>query len=589
MHSLTRNHIHWAPSSGSGKLTRQISAPHANKLLAFESGELHISQVEATDLRRTYGCRLRDQTSLKVSLTSSGLAQLILAPELSGQPTSRMASSSVQLLHSSSQLIAWDSQVNPNQRHLHNANDPSGSQVDWRHHKQAARTTSRWHPEHVVLIPCAIKATPGQLTGRWFYQPPVTTNNHQRSSSSSSAPRGRLITLEQLASMHSMGLISVQDNNFKRLNGTRTASRFVVGPTYLAIERPRRALSGRYLFQLGDGGQPEATRTICDTNVIIRQPIRLTMRVRTSSLASFDDRPAALAQQSTQVDSDSWLSQAARLLGFAARQTHSVSRRQATGYLDEPRPARIRVKSGGSIESPPMARVGDRLQVDCLGSGYPIELVRWFRNGQAISIQRDSSDFQTEISSEYKEDAKDAAHLEPDDQERNQEANQEEDNDQQQQRLLSSLLVRQLQPRDVGLLTFECFGQNSLGERWRASRSVFVAEPSLLDWAERSCPTQMTLTNVSSGRDFQQDELAGWTGSSAPNGQLMMDSDRATTTTRSAALAAFKRENPVQTAVLVEGEQVDLFCGPHWDRQGQQRHFEWLKWSSPGKFQVESR
>lgn len=562
------------------------------------------------DLRRTYGCRVRNSFTQRI-LATSGMAQLILAEsavEPGGSGSSSRLIVQAQLLHSIDQVTALDSEYTEEPgsawplaagRHAGRPTDPSDHHEveEWREHLGA-----RAAPPPLVL-PCAVRAPPSQLiTGRWLYQDAPGAEPARQSGA-------RPVALEQWAATKSVEVSSWTDqqqqhaaNRSRRAGagpGAISATRIHLGPTYLAIEWPRRALSGRYIFQIGAGDQ--AAKTMCDISVIIRQPIKLRMEpVLGSGTAAIDQLAAVAAARGPYEagETGGWLAQATKWLAAWSRAHVEPAgrkggarrpRRQANNAknrLLEEEPTRIQVRAAGSVPVTPIVRVGDRLQLDCIGSGHPIDSVRWFRDGRLINTQS-SSDFQTEISAEFKR-AQELDHQEPAaGQWQSMATDYVQDTPApeaigglggQRERLLSSLLIRQLQPRDSGLIIFECFVQNSLGDRARAAASVLVLERHLLEWARRACPVRLA-RNASALAPADNDEHEGQQDDTDSLSAYLHH--RQDNWGSAAVLAAFRRQNPVRTALLIEGEQAELVCplaAAQWDQSAAGR-VEWLKWT----------
>lgn len=486
------------------------------------------------DLRRTYGCKMRDSISGKVA-TSSGLAHLILSAEKT--PNEETATTTrAQLLHTNSQVVGLDFGQQQQQPSL----DPEGG-VEWR-----------------LLLPCGIRQVPvgGQL--RWLFQA-------ARSSQSSSA-----VPLEQWAAANGVALstqagfdhqvapINATPSNLQRARlGPEAAlmrqSRIIVASTHLALEWPRRLHRGRYICQLL---LADTSKTMCDINVIIRQPMRLSMEAQlgqvgrswptaTSAEDSYANMAALSTLQSPPGGQRSWLpnwfgrSSSQTRVESASRKRRQLDATRSNNPLLDEDPSRIQVSGKGLIRAPPIARVGGRLELECRGIGEPIDSIKWFRDGQAINTQS-SSDFQVQI----------VDHLEAD-------SSRVDSNNQ--LRLLSSLTINHLQAKDVGLSMFECFGSNLLGDRARAGLAVLVAESSQIEWARSVCP------NASEGGVDEQSELE-WAESSA-------------------RLWPLRAHNPFARALALEAEPLELSCpaSAH-TSSGQSANwtlsFNWQRWTT---------
>lgn len=629
---------------------QQVTSGH-RKFTAFGSGELHLHQVELADLQRTYGCRLRDSSKI---LASSNLAQLIATDSIGRPPigADKLVVSSQQqqqpmVLHSLGQIIGWDHTSLPK-------NHPDD--------ERSAR----------LMLPCAVRLPAGrhaqrQPIGRWYFQP----SNHRTS---------RPVPLSHLASARSIPIASYpvdssqqqqlqQSNATKRarlatmnpsaeqnLNGQgRRETRFLVAPTHLTIEWPRRSLSGRYLYQLEDeetsGGEPNGRGVMCDINVIIRSPIKLKMAATLNFgiLAGQQSMAQPVAQASTLPIDSTWLARAISWFSWplaantivpdqkfnensASLKSEQPARKRRSSIqvpasrqedfslrgnpLIEFSPNRVQVRGVGVLAEPPIVRVGDQLQLECRANGFPIDGVKWFRNGQAINTQS-SQDFQVEISSRpllqqvrlFGNGSVDGSNsaLEEFDEERdadedadegdqltdyaatelNQRLQQTAKDQETNLRPLSVLTIRQVQPKDSGFQMFECFAYNSLGEQTRAGQLVLVAERRLIDWTRAQCPLVRSPSGalkLSLAPEASDSSLSGaadsWQEQDLSAGSWPKRDD--SLDGRSAQLAIFRRQNPMLRALVLEAEPVELRCpvrGSPVDAQ--------VEWRRLGKYQSE--
>lgn len=423
-----------------------------------------------SDLQRTYGCRLRHLVSGQQVASSSGLAQLILTER---------SRAGTQVLHSINQLVVSESSLDA----------------------------------HTILLPCAVKITArsDQLRLRWMVQ-------------SGQQP---MVGLEQWASERGAQVLSNPSQNFSRNRAPSSRpTTFYLGPSFLAIENPRRAISGRYVAQIE--GSP-----VCDITVIISQPLKLSLDLISATTMS----PSSAARVNHQYDRqerENWLSRATSwLLGDQHRRRRASIFEQELGNQLQ-LPAAVRVRSRGHIKPAPLIQVGQRLQLNCwLRSGYPVDSIRWLRNGQPINTQS-ASDFQVEILNHIAD------------------ANQANPNDQ--AVLLGSLVVPQLQPSDSGSIMWECIASNSLGDSARAGQLVLVAERNQMDLARSLC-------------------------SVPPGGNKQLDSDEEVAEESTLARLLFGQSNPYLSAVLLEQDSAELSCQDLVSRLGtdEGRQFEWSR------------
>lgn len=654
-----------------------------NKFTAFRSGELHIANVDISDLQRTYGCKMRNTITNKVS-SSSGLAQLIVTESSASQleatgkllrptpssPTSSSSSHEInnqfanphlakqttsQVLHSVSQIVNSD-QFSDQQLHIPATDsDKSSNTNEWR-----------------LLLPCAVRtlsaSSPVSVGGadessklfemRWFFQ---ASSLSSRREDTTQKP---IIPLEQYAAASSISLqylnfvgqsppnssspimtamksssrsqvstssggggIGANNNNNSNNNNRQDKStKFVVGPTFLAIEWPQRAQSGRYVCQLvsrtqDQSSQEALSRTVCDINVIIRQPMKLKVKVvtklssgettTTTGAAPSNPTNAALFsspqlpnESTTKISAGSgssnlliraidWFSRHTSLSDSQADSlvaagpppiTGTISQRSRRNNgpslkrqaLFEEESSRIQVQGSGLIDGPPIFRVGERLQLDCLGSGHPIEIVRWFKNGQAINTQS-SSDFQIEITSIGGNNILNNPNemlINEDMVSLNQ---QQMSSSQSSEIILSSLVIRQLQPRETGLAMFECFTYNSFGDKARAGLPIMIVERQLLDWARSVCLVNNREENSGSNNNSAWSGSVKQWGAYSGGGQEADPASIGLPEYRSNAMAIeegdefgndwsssnsliFKRNNPLKQALLLESEPVELSC-----------------------------
>lgn len=512
-------------------------------MTAFKSGELHIQSVEPTDLQRTYGCKLRNTVTKRI-LASSALAQLIATDQLM-EEAQLGARAAPQVLHSISQLIGWD----------------SAAQLAELGRNKQQPTTDDHLPEPVewrLLLPCALRAG-RQQDLRWFYQ---------------QTGSAELVPLEEWAANRSLAISHLQLANGssaraalqsaeQRSRAQKGASfsekaaaaaaaqqtRLVVGASFVAIEWPRRAQSGRYVCQL-------AGKTMCDMNVIIRQPMKVAVRVQAESAL---DTPTGGAQMSPQGSDEMVDSYAERrqdsLLSRAVDWLSPRPRRHAPA--SERRPAAVQVRGRAHIKPPAVFSVGQRLRLLCLGSGFPIEGVRWFRNGQPLSAQN-SQDFQLEIS------AAERGH-----------AHAQEDG----AAVLSSLFIRQLQPKHVGLSVFECFAHNALGEQARAGQLVVVADESLLESARASCPLREGVAAAGAPElEPEPDDESLFEELESGASPFAWPAEFKSTDKLSALM---KQHNPFARALLLDSEPAELECPTAaGERSGNASgRVEWRRWS----------
>lgn len=620
--------------------------------------------MDLGDLQRSYGCRLRNTATGKL-VSSSGAAQLILTGNGAGQHSAQPTGPIPQLVHSLSQLIADDTAAKRRSLQLMMQQWPLGRNsqpADWM--GQAAEQAD-WR----LLVPCALKRPlPAGHTIRWLYQP---TSSDWHSTIGGSGDdhelpinqQERAVPLSDWAASRSIAFInnnigqpeqvdnhgngsSSSASSSRRATMSRSmansaehklqqqfAQRYLASANQLTIEWPTSAQSGRYICQLvvAAGAASDelvgSTRTLCDTNVIIRRPIELSLELASqyrggspitadhagSGSQVLDSYPKSARQGyeagelagSEDEFSSSLLGRAAALLGWRhRRRPHSSgqagrSKRSMAwpgNSLLDLEPGRVQVLGSGSIEAPPVVQVGQLLRLNCRGRGHPIETVRWYKNGQLINTQS-SNDFQVQITTNTSFTTN-SKQQERDDNNNNKKellaANES-------QRVLSSLLVRQLQPKDVGLSMFECFAQNSLGDRARAGKLVFVLEQPVLEWARSLCPIKQQQQQPTAGNRLQvvaanpaselaneldealDDDLDLDFGDSA---SLALAASDTLAASRSASL--FRRHNPMLRALVLEAEPVELQCplalvGPDLANESAVAHLrwpvEWRRWS----------
>lgn len=536
--------------------------------------------MDTSDLQRTYGCRLANSATGRL-VSSSGAAQLILAADGSAPTRTGSGTEPLLLLHSASQLIGDDtSAVQPT--------TPTARANRQRWLSSQPLESPAWR----LLVPCALRALPPGHSISWLYQASATE---------------RPVPLHDWAASRSLALLQVEGAKLEQVNNgaghwlnasaaarrpaaskaeqgkQQAATRFVLGPSYLAIEWPTSAQSGRYICQLvrqqgsGDERASVSTRTLCDTNVIIRRPIEL--GVELASLVG--PSASGFVRHAQQVDDEadaSLIGRAATWLGWRHHGTSRQRRKrsnggrlseQQSGSLLDTEPQRLQLRGPGSIAAPPVVQVGQLLRLECRARGHPIESVRWFRNGELISAQS-ANDFQVEISEQLSgaNQAKEDNQTDEDDDLSDERPTDRgnllsEDPD----RLISALIVRQLQAKEAGLSVFECFAQNSLGDRARAGKLVFVAERTTLEAARASCPLQ---SNESQPEVEESDNLFNM---------------RASVYSRAASI--FSKHNPILNALVLESEPVEMRClcalsEPSGDTNAsapQYRQVEWRRWS----------
>jgi len=439
-------------------------------------------------------------------------------------------SADLQPLHSLAQVVATDSSVQL--RELERR-----SRLLQNHPTQLGGSSLNLEPR--LLLPCAVRSAAKANQLRWLYQLPTARAEPPVALDKFASERSIAFVREQRNETNPrwQQTFAGQSNHKHNSAGSRERStRFVLANSYLAIEWPSKAQSGRYLGQLiaAEGGEP---RTVCDTNVIIGEPLSVRLEAKSPGA----ELPASMAAQRAPTESEpvagSWLSRATQWLGLSplagsrlasaggrlSRRNSDVGEAGSAGW-----PQRIQAGGRGHIGAPPIARIGAQLQLNCLASGNQVDSIRWFRNGRAINTQS-SSDFQVEISTRAMPERPELA-LEGG------------------ERLLSSLLVRQLQPSHSGLQLFECFARGSLGERARAGLAVFVAEQRLLEWAKSECPLasqeaapgERQAESLEEEEEEEDGEELAW--SAQPGASL------------------FRRHNPLARALLLEGEQAELVC-----------------------------
>jgi hypothetical protein len=660
-----------------------LATTAASKLVAFESGELHLNNIEMADLRRTYGCRLRNSTSRRL-VAGSNMARLILMD--SQQEQQHRQQRPLQVLHSLEQLVAVDSDHQHHHQH-HHPSEPSepaghprynGGAQQWSrassssssglaNNKQAAGSA---RPAPPLMLPCAIRTSTDSSKpfGRWLFEPTTSLSErrlegHYDVPGEEAAPASKPISLEKFVGLNRrwLQLVSTPAQNGadteqqppppqqqQHTNQSASAlSRIIVGPSFLAIERPRRQLSGRYIYQVPDeeqdgvqtaaaadddeqdetGRRARPTRTVCDINVIIRQPIRLQMRL----VAAADRRPQRPAIDKL-VDADaltadgettaagrslfgaswfaSWLAGGSRRPPAVDANNRRRTRRAPTaaaallndGTTDEQQAAgeeqilagRVRVLGSGRLPQAPIVRIGDRLELNCLVQGYPVSSIRWFRQGQAVNLQS-SNDFQTELSTFMLNGNSSGPAAKTTTTPTTAGGDLAV--------LVSRLVIGQLQLRDFGLQVFECFAHNSLGDRARASLAVYVAERGQIEWAQSWCPlvplaaaagrfnlhgaiprpdpsssAELPVVHSDGGGGGDDDDegdndIDDGRGGGAFQGQEAGDFE-------AQQRALFVSRNPLRWALVLEGEPVELQCpvGGHQD----EHQIDWFKWVSGG-------
>lgn len=690
--------------------------------------------MDISDLQRTYGCRLHNTITNKIS-SSSGLAQLIVTEtaanqlQQEGMQAAHSTSSGItgkllkgshdmnqfvnfhlakqttsQVLHSVSQIVTSDKLFEQQQQQKQHHNQyifitsTNGNNIfEQFNSDKSSLHTNEWR----LLLPCAVRtltsnsisaASAGDESSklfemRWFFQASSRRNGETQKP---------IVPLEQYAAANS---ISLQYLNFvgSMLNSNNNAStslpgrnqaapnsnnnnhhnqdkstKFVVGPTFLAIELATRAQSGRYVCQLVSRTQDQTTqepfsRTVCDINVIIRQPMKLKIeavtklngaKVASSTTASTTttgisypaNHQAALSSAFTSsfsneptttssISSGNFLSRAidwfsthtspprpsttsattqSRVGDISSRSRRNLFPKQRNTLLEEEM-NRIQVQGSGLIEAPPIVRVGERLQLDCLGSGYPMEVVKWFKNGLAINTQS-SSDFQVEITPVFgvgKSNGIDTNLNEdiitPTPNQAATKISSSPFASSQAATVVSSLIIRQLQPRDSGLAMFECFTYNAFGDKARAGLAVMIVERQLVDWARSVCLVnnnhnregQPLNSSSLNGRQQQQWgetdsnvqsqnselDLTGVGSSEFNHNSMLLEDQEFNSDWLTSNNLIFKQNNPLKRALLVESEPVELSCpsqrylrSNHLMQQpGMQQNFsarlEWRRWS----------
>lgn len=514
----------------------------------------------------------------------------------------------------------------------------------WQHHQQHNHNQiiqNELNSDWKLLLPCAINSANNNEL-RWFYQAPFAKHlkplsieqfainlniNIINHSSQQANPSNNSSSSYQQHYNYNNNLSS--NNNSVRIKQTAGApgSRIIIGPSYLAIEWPRKEQSGRYVCNLIDG---DSFKTMCDINVIIRQPIKLKLinsklssppppqsNPRTQeqwpldystplALNKYNDDDDYQQQQQQQVpvavsgpqdEKTSWLFRAAADWFGVRKQNHqtkSTIRNKRVvlpddnidGQRSQQQQELIQVRGRGLIKQPTILMVGQRLQLQCLASGYPIDNVRWFRDGQQINTQS-SNDFQIEIQTNIN-------NFQPQ-QQLDTKANEQQSNKEEEQ-LLSTLIIRQLQPKNVGFIMFECFAQNSAGDRARAGLPVFVVERHLIDWARANCPlpppsSGWWLAATEAGSAQQSEPAASSLSNNYNNSSAaativgdLLDYDYVVDgggkelqqagqldsapfelasiwrSKESFANFIFKRYNPLRRALLIESEPFELIC-----------------------------
>lgn len=618
-----------------------------NKLVAFESGELHISQVEMSDLRRTYACRLvrlSSGPSGRRILATSGQAQLILAE------ASSVEAAHWQLLHSSEQVVGMDVDALAQRSAVSSARlwwrqGPSAGQSAVRQQAGGARRTAPvgGRPPR-LLLPCAYRAPSGlaDLRAQWFVQPSSKASGQLWAKADTR--RQPYTTLEHFE--HSLALqlgehryqhqhtpqqaASNSSSWSPRANQQPPPSRLIVGPTYLSIEWPRAELSARYTLRVAVSQvqmlDESNSKSICDINVMIRRPIEL--RVTTVGLLNGHSAAKSVGQQerlvSSGADSDfnprrqesagrTWLAAARDWLtdgplgGFARRQKRQIAFMGLASNLDstledfaeeeeQEEWRHVKVTSGaGKVPNLPHFHVGQRLELQCLASGQPIDSIKWFRNGQAITAQT-SADFQMEISNTL---------LSSDQRVASENGQQDEQHGKEARLKWSSvLLIKQLQPRDVGVQVFECFASNALGDRERASLLVHVAErhrsmePTASRWNRSSagrCPLETFLGD--SMQPYEQVDSSAasswwWSNIGAAKSSWRQGAEDEPQAPSSAPFSPTL--NVQESALLIEGEPVELICPSAQvslssstslasNQFQQQQRIDWFKWTGKSR------
>lgn len=545
-----------------------------NKFTAFPSGELHIERVDLRDLQRTYGCRLRNIITNRVA-SSSGLAQLIatdssitqMAPQ---NPASTHNSAptwdtkQVHVLHSTNQLIAVDSQSELQQKKRRHFGFGSGNHFGF---SESPDATSG---HHLLMLPCAIRT--GSGTGQssqvyWWFEPSNRNRQHAyRATDSNAEPLDRWassngIQLHNLANTANQTSTNPPRASQKSGPTGQANSRYIQGSSFLAIEWPTKLQSGRYLAKLG---QTDSSRVVCDIDVIIYEHLQMVLQLSPSNRdviqASAGQSSSLSMSMSMSTNSDAvnlahdsadwkhwfnlnWFNGAQRSGRSVWPDKKSDQKSANSDLFDQDdstssRLHKIRVEGPGKIEPPPIVLVGERLQIDCLASGSPIDEAKWFRNGQAINIQS-SQDFQVEItrSPGFNESSRGGYVI------------------------ISTLTVRQVQPKDTGVQVFECFGHNNLGDRARAGITVLIVDPSQVDWAQFQCPvsvahsiggqsnaTVILRNDLQSPIDHQSDHISS------------SDGDRWEWLTASSRGLKYLAANQFSEAVIMEAEGVELSC-----------------------------
>lgn len=451
------------------------------------------------DLQRTYGCRMRHKLNGQIH-SSSGLAQLISpdssasAAASSGQQHHVQNSHQVQILHSSNQVIAMDSSLSSQQRrdhelpwaaNQHQLSAASGSRRRYANSIQPDLNNPTMLETRLLMLPCAVRSGPEGVAAqlRWFFR-----------QSGSSRP---MEPLDNWAAQRGLSLIQLNQQQ-QVITGagkqSQSSPRFIQGRTFMALEFAGQTQSGRYSAKLeSDQGAASSDRTVCDIDVIIYEPIRVQLQVggeQTTANAMpliritepqvenellEGDKPEAYESKS----SDSWYPSTWLNSLFSSRPESPAPlalRQQSTFATsgEQSQSSFIKVQGPGRVPNVNSIRVGQRLQLDCLASGFPIDEVRWFKNGQLINIQS-SQDFQMEISSfQHPQVIRTPSGGHTSSQNQHPQLNQH----------LSTLTIRQVQPKDAGLQMFECHAFNNLGDRARAGLPVLVVEWSLLQSAD---------------------------------------------------------------------------------------------------------
>ncbi|KAG9509222.1 hypothetical protein GZH46_02270, partial [Fragariocoptes setiger] len=471
------------------------------KWAAFASGELQVTHTEWADYQRTYGCRVINTITGQLT-SSSGTAQLIMTTDTEGA-TANTPHAQQRIVHTQSQVIATDFQVAPT---LFNMNKQQQQQVGV---KQQVPT---------VLLPCALLRASSAHMPRWYYASTsggtptaletsvnlmhVNAATHQTTNSGG--------TNSSSSTTHHFNDINFSTTPGSGANYSGSAgspkSRYLIGAGFLALEWPRHTHSGRYTCE-------PAPNIRCDIYLIVRRPLRLraTLRVTpTYDLAGVGAHEYALEADSSDGDSSSSpfgdarnerdlvlpSSQARgptqqsfvssiyeRLFGVSSllpavssldsTSTSSALSQHTTTTTTTRQQQQIKARGDALVTRVHVARVGQRVEVNCTGSGHPIDSVKWLRNGQQVdAVSMPELEVVTPPSimtaavdaGVFSSSSSSAANNNDNAQASNSYAT------------LSTLVVRRVQADDIGLTMFECYAYNALGESARAAIALYVLD-----------------------------------------------------------------------------------------------------------------